>query len=126
MHGLKERIPDAASIRRANVEGLVVGGVRIARGSWRVCWHGVRQHQHRESLRKPFVLEPETKRPLLTGKSVDAYFSTGTMECQQNIVKVNAVAPYSIFVAARLDVDEVLVQRRSRAQSAVVSLQMCT
>jgi signal transduction histidine kinase/DNA-binding response OmpR family regulator len=206
VRGLKERIPDAASIRGANAEGLVVFGesidpqhivlmsatatgkemfehaqtergvvfglpvksrisglrvlpvaraLRFADGRFggmvyasvniekvsgmfsalSAGTHGevtlfdplrrvLHQSPASESTKagKPFVLDPDTERALRAGNSVDAYLSSGAEGGPQYIAKVNAIAPYPVFVAVRLDMDEVLAQWHSRARSAVVSL----
>lgn len=70
----------------------------------------------------PFVLDPAMERTLHSGQPIAAYLNNPDAQGGQHIIKLNAVAPYPLYLAVRLGVDGVLAQWQHRAQFAVLSL----
>lgn len=69
-----------------------------------------------------FALDPAIERVLHSGQGVPSYLGNVGPGDRQHIIKLNAVAPYPLYLAVRVGVDTVLAQWQHRAQFSVLSL----
>ncbi len=69
-----------------------------------------------------FPLEPGMAGTLFTGQPVAAFQTEGAGDERDSIVKLNAIAPYPVYVAVSLHVDDILANWRQRARTTVASV----
>ncbi len=83
-------------------------------------------HQSPAPVKDPtgrlYVLDPAIERVLQSGQSIPAYLDSAGAGDRPQIIKVNAVSPYPMYLAVRVGVDAVLAQWRQRAQFSLLSL----